>query len=156
MEHLVTGVGGTGIVTIGALLGMAAHTEGKFVSVLDQMGMAQKGGSVFSHNQAAADEAQLSGLRIRRGEADLLFGGDLVVAAARDSLATLRLGHTRAVLNVHETPTADFVHDTDTRLPAARLRRGVAEAVGRSRWTCWMRRRWRPRCWGTRSAPTCC
>ncbi len=127
---LVTGVGGTGIVTIGALLGMAAHTEGKFVSVLDQMGMAQKGGSVFSHIRLAADEAQLSGLRIGRGEADLLFGGDLVVAAARDSLATLRLGHTRAVLNIHETPTADFVHDTDTRLPAARLRGSVADAVG--------------------------
>jgi len=127
---LVTGVGGTGIVTIGALLGMAAHTEGKFVSVLDQMGMAQKGGSVFSHIRVAADEAQLSGLRIGHGEADLLFGGDLVVAAARDSLATLRLGHTSVVLNTHETPTADFVHDTETRLPAARLRRSVSEAVG--------------------------
>ena len=127
---LVTGVGGTGIVTVGALLGMAAHTEGKFVSVLDQMGMAQKGGSVFSHIRLAADEAQLSGLRIGRGEADLLFGGDMVVAAARDSLATLRLEHTRVVLNTHETPTADFVHDTETRLPAARLRRGVTEAVG--------------------------
>ena len=130
---LVTGVGGTGIVTVGALLGMAAHAEGKFVSVLDMMGMAQKGGGVWSHIRIAADEAQLHGLRVGRGDADLLLGGDLVVAAGRETLATLREGHTRAVLNTHEVPTADFVQDTETRLPAARLRRNVVEAVGADR-----------------------
>jgi indolepyruvate ferredoxin oxidoreductase len=127
---LVTGIGGTGIITVGALLGTAAHADGKFVSVLDMMGMAQKGGSVWSHIRIAADEAQLHGLRVGRGDADLLFGGDLVASAARETLAALRPGHTRVVLNTHEIPTADFVQDTDTRLPAARLRRDIVDTVG--------------------------
>ncbi|HEX3347353.1 MAG TPA: indolepyruvate ferredoxin oxidoreductase family protein [Acetobacteraceae bacterium] len=130
---LVTGVGGTGIVTVGALLGMAAHAEGKIVSVLDMTGMAQKGGSVWSHIRIGESEAQMESLRVGRGNADLVLGGDLVVAAARDTLAAIRPGHTRVVLNTHETPTADFVHDTDTRLPAARLRRNVVETAGADR-----------------------
>jgi indolepyruvate ferredoxin oxidoreductase len=127
---LVTGVGGTGIITVGALLGMAAHTEGKGITVLDQMGMAQKGGSVASHIRLAADPQRLHGLRVASADADLLIGGDLVVAAGKDVLAALRQGHTRVVLNTHEMPTADFVLDTDTRLPAARLRRQVVDAAG--------------------------
>ena len=127
---LVTGVGGTGIVTIGALLGMAAHMDGKFVTVLDMMGMAQKGGSVMSHIRLAAHEDQLHGLKVSRGGADLLLACDMVVAAGKDSLAALERGVTHAVLNTHESPTGDFVLDTSTRLPAARLRRSIADAVG--------------------------
>ena len=135
---MVTGVGGTGIVTVGALLGVAAHAEGKFVSVLDQMGMAQKGGSVWCHIRIAAEEAQLHGLRVAHGDADVLLGGDLVVAGSRETLAALRpasapAGGTHVVLNTHEVPTADFVRDTTTRLPAARLRRSVVETVGAAR-----------------------
>ena len=129
---LVTGIGGTGIVTIGALLGMAAHLDGLHVTSLDMMGMAQKGGSVFSHIRLAADAAQLHGLRVSRGDADLLLACDMVVGASKDALATLREGVTRAVLNTHETPTGDFVMDTNTSLPGARLRRSVADAVGES------------------------
>ena len=129
---LVTGIGGTGIVTIGALLGMAAHLDGLHVTSLDMMGMAQKGGSVFSHIRLAADASQLHGLRVSRGDADLLLACDMVVGASKDALATLREGVTRAVLNTHETPTGDFVMDTNTSLPGARLRRSVADAVGES------------------------
>ncbi|MDE2198685.1 MAG: indolepyruvate ferredoxin oxidoreductase family protein [Rhodospirillales bacterium] len=129
-DILVTGIGGTGIVTIGALIGMAAHLDGSHVTVLDQMGMAQKGGSVFSHIRLAADEAQLHGLRIGQGHADLLLACDMVVAAGKEGLATLRRGVSRVVLNTHEVPTGDFVMHTDTRLPAARLRRSIVEAAG--------------------------
>ncbi|OJY70329.1 MAG: indolepyruvate ferredoxin oxidoreductase [Rhodospirillales bacterium 70-18] len=127
---LVTGIGGTGIVTIGALLGMAAHLDGRHVTVLDQMGMAQKGGSVFSHIRLAANEADLHGLKVSRGDADLLLACDMVVAGSKDTLAALRPGVSHAVLNTHEIPTGDFVMDTGTRLPAARLRRSIAQAVG--------------------------
>ncbi|MCW3477122.1 indolepyruvate ferredoxin oxidoreductase family protein [Limobrevibacterium gyesilva] len=129
-DILVTGIGGTGIVTIGALLGMAAHLDGKHVTVLDQMGMAQKGGSVFSHIRLAARAEQLHGLRIGRGDADLLLACDMVVAASKESIAGLRRGVSHVVLNTHEVPTGDFVMDTDTRLPAARLRRTIVDAAG--------------------------
>jgi indolepyruvate ferredoxin oxidoreductase len=127
---LVTGVGGTGIVTIGALLGMAAHIEDRHISVLDVTGMAQKGGSVWSNIRIAADADALHGLHVGRGRADVLLACDMVVSAARDTLATLRQGVSRVVLNTHESPTADFVLDRDFRLPSARLRRAIVEAAG--------------------------
>ncbi len=129
-DILVTGIGGTGIVTIGALMGMAAHLDGAHVTVLDQMGMAQKGGSVFSHIRLAAAAEQLHGLRVGRGEADLLLACDMVVAGAKDTLATLRSGVSHVVLNTYEVPTGDFVMDTTTRLPSAQLRRTITDAAG--------------------------
>jgi indolepyruvate ferredoxin oxidoreductase len=129
-DILVTGIGGTGIVTIGALIGMAAHLDGRHVTVLDQMGMAQKGGSVSSHIRLAADAAQLHGLRVSRGDADLLLACDMVVAAGKDILSTLQRGTTHVVLNTHEVPTGDFVMDTQFSLPSVRLRRSIADAVG--------------------------
>ncbi len=127
---LVTGIGGTGIVTIGALLGMAAHSEGRQVSVLDITGMAQKGGSVWSNIRIAAEAEALHGLHVGQGRADVLLGCDLVGSAGHEALATLRQGASRVVLNTHETSTADFVLDGSYRLPAARLRRSVVEAAG--------------------------
>ncbi len=127
---LVTGVGGTGVVTIGALLGMAAHIEGRHVSVLDITGLAQKGGSVWSNVRLGPDAASLHGLHVGLGQADLVLGCDLVVTAGREALGTLRAGHSRVVLNTHESATADFVLDGSFRLPAARLRRSVTEAAG--------------------------
>jgi indolepyruvate ferredoxin oxidoreductase len=127
---LVTGVGGTGVVTIGALIGMAAHTEGKHVSVLDITGMAQKGGSVWSNIRIAAAPGAMHSVRIGQAQADVLLGCDLVVSAGREALATLRHGATRVVLNTHEMATADFVLDPDFRLPAAQLRRSIVDAVG--------------------------
>ena len=127
---LVTGIGGTGIVTIGALLGMAAHTEGKFVRVLDITGLAQKGGSVWSHLQLAPREEDLHGLRVGLGKADVVLGCDLVVTAGKEALATLQRETTRVVLNTHESSTADFVLDGSFRLPSARLRRSVVDEAG--------------------------
>ncbi len=129
-DILVTGIGGTGIVTIGALMGMAAHLDGSHVTVLDQMGMAQKGGSVFSHIRLAGEAEQLHGLRVGRGQADLLLACDMVVAGSKDTLTTLRKGVSHVVLNTYEVPTGDFVMDTTTRLPSAALRRSIAEAAG--------------------------
>ena len=129
-DILVTGIGGTGIVTIGALIGMAAHLDGAHVTVLDQMGMAQKGGSVFSHIRLAADEEQLHGLRIGRADTDLLLACDMVVAASKETIATLKQGASHVILNTAEIPTGDFVMHSDTALPALQLRRAIATAAG--------------------------
>jgi indolepyruvate ferredoxin oxidoreductase len=106
---LVTGVGGTGVVTIGALLGTAATLEGKGVSVLDMAGLAQKGGPVWSHVRIAARQDVLHASRIAAGEANLLLGCDIVVAVADESLSKLRAGTTRAVVNSDFSVTSDFV-----------------------------------------------
>jgi indolepyruvate ferredoxin oxidoreductase len=127
---LVTGVGGTGVVTIGALLGMAAHLEGRGISVLDSTGMAQKGGSVWSHIRLAADAEALHGLHVGQGQADLLLACDLGVSAGRETMATLRHGVSRVVMNTHEAATAEFVLDRDYRVPSARMRRAILEAAG--------------------------
>ncbi|HPU52058.1 MAG TPA: indolepyruvate ferredoxin oxidoreductase family protein, partial [Burkholderiaceae bacterium] len=127
---LITGVGGTGVVTIGQLLGMAAHLEGKAVSVLDMAGLAQKGGAVFSHVQIADDPAQLHATRIATGEADLLLGCDLVVSAGNEALSKMRPGVTRAVVNDEVLPTSEFLRNPDWQLPGHALRRNILEAAG--------------------------
>ncbi len=106
---LVNGVGGTGVVTIGALLGMAAHLEGKNVSTLDMAGLAQKGGAVWSHIRIAADGSPIHAARIAAGEADALLGCDLVVSAGDETLAKLQAGVSRAIVNTAEGMTSEFV-----------------------------------------------
>ncbi|ENO90666.1 indolepyruvate ferredoxin oxidoreductase family protein [Thauera linaloolentis] len=118
---LVTGVGGTGVVTIGALIGMAAHLDGKGVTVLDMTGLAQKGGSVFSHIRIADRPDALHAVRIAAGEADAVIGGDLIVSASVEALAKMAAGRSRAVINTAETPTAAFAHDPDWRFPQERM-----------------------------------
>jgi len=127
---LVTGVGGTGVVTIGQLIGMAAHLEGKGISVLDMAGLAQKGGAVYSHVQIAREAEHLHATRIATGEADLLIGCDLVVSAGNEALSKMRPDVTRAVINTNVSPTSDFLRDPDWRLPAESLRRNVLQAAG--------------------------
>lgn len=105
---VVTGIGGTGVVTIGALLGMAGHIEGKGVSVLDQIGLAQKNGAVVTHVQFADTPSRLHASRIAAGNARLVLGCDMLTAGTFDVLAKVRAGHTAAVINEHETMTADF------------------------------------------------
>ena len=114
---LVTGIGGTGVVTIGALLGMAAHLEGKGCSIMDMTGLAQKGGAVFSHVRIANRPEEIHAVRVAAGNADLLLGCDIVVAATFDALAKGRVGHSRAIVNSHETITADFIRNPDCQLP---------------------------------------
>ncbi|MGQ0663974.1 MAG: indolepyruvate ferredoxin oxidoreductase family protein, partial [Pseudomonadota bacterium] len=127
---LVTGVGGTGVVTIGALVGMAAHLEGKGCSVLDLTGLAQKGGAVLSHIRISARPEDIHAVRIAAGEAKLVLGCDLVVAAGAEALERVQAGHTKAVINSHETTVADFTRKPDLAFPGAALRAAIAEAAG--------------------------
>ena len=106
---LITGVGGTGVVTIGALLGMAAHLEGKSVSVLDMAGLAQKGGSVWSHVKIVDRPQEIHAARVAAGEANVVIGCDLVTSASDESLAKMRNDHTRAIVNSTQTMTSEFV-----------------------------------------------
>jgi indolepyruvate ferredoxin oxidoreductase len=127
---LVTGVGGTGVVTIGALLGMAAHLENKGCTVLDMTGLAQKGGAVYSHVRIAARPDQIHAVRIAAGNAELLLGCDLVVSASADALSKLEPGYSRAIVNSHEIITGEFTRNPDLRFPTAALERSIAEATG--------------------------
>ena len=127
---LVTGVGGTGVVTIGALVGMAAHLEGKGVTVLDMTGLAQKGGAVLSHVRIAETPEAIHAVRIANGDARLLVGCDLVVSASGEAVSKLRPGHSRAIVNSHQTMTGDFTRNPDLAFPGEALSRAVAGAVG--------------------------
>jgi len=129
---LVTGIGGTGVITIGQIIGMSAHLEGKGVSVLDMSGLAQKYGAVMSHVQLAARPEALSATRIDTGGANLVIGCDLVVSASTDALAKMAPGHTRALINASVTPTADFVRNPDWQLPGSDLRYDIAQACGKT------------------------
>ncbi|HLQ93113.1 MAG TPA: indolepyruvate ferredoxin oxidoreductase family protein [Xanthobacteraceae bacterium] len=127
---IVTGVGGTGIVTVGAILGMAAHLEGKAVGVLDMAGLAQKGGSVFSYIRLAKAPEDIHAIRIAAHGADLVVGGDIVVAGSRKVLAAVEAGKTTMVVNRAEILPGDFTRNPDFSLPSERLRRAMATATG--------------------------
>ncbi|MGE5338901.1 MAG: indolepyruvate ferredoxin oxidoreductase family protein [Gemmatimonadota bacterium] len=127
---VITGVGGTGVVTIGQVLGMAAHLEGHGVSALDMAGLAQKGGAVFSHVRIARTPDDLYATRIAMGEADLLLGCDLVVSTSNEALSKIRAGATRAVINSSESPTADFVKDPDWQFAGGTMTQQVRDAIG--------------------------
>jgi indolepyruvate ferredoxin oxidoreductase len=131
-EMLVAGVGGIGVVTVGALITMAAHLEGKGASTLDFMGFAQKGGAVMSHVRLAASPAHLNQVRIDLQQADAILACDLVVAAMPDALAVMQRDVTRVVANEREIPTADFTGNPDAIVPKeellAKLRASGSEA----------------------------
>ncbi len=126
---LVTGIGGTGVVTIGQLLGMAAHLEGRQVTVLDMAGLAQKNGAVMSFVRFARAGEPLYAPRIGIAGADAVLGCDLVVTAGREALARMS-GATRVVTNVAGTPTADFTRNPDWKFPADGMQSAIADAVG--------------------------
>lgn len=128
---LIAGIGGTGVVTIGALLGMAAHLEGKGATVLDHTGLAQKYGAVFSHVRIAEGPEALHAVRIASGGARLLLGCDLVVAASPEALEKAARGRTKAVVNAHGAFTGDFTRDPDAELPKAELHARIVEAAGK-------------------------
>jgi indolepyruvate ferredoxin oxidoreductase len=127
---VVAGVGGTGIVTIGSLMGMAAHLEGKGVLVLDMAGLAQKGGAVMSHVRLATDPSQLHAARVARGQADVVLGCDLMVGAAGDALASMTSGRTHAVMNTDVAPTGSFTRDPDWQVSPDALLERVRAATG--------------------------
>ena len=132
-DLLVTGVGGTGVVTVGALIAMAAHLEGRRASVLDFMGFAQKGGSVLSHVRLAASADALNQARIDTQQADAVLACDIVVAASDDALQTVRHGRTRIVGNLHVLPVAAQVTDPDAAMPVPALLEKLAAAAGDER-----------------------
>ncbi|SAK78718.1 indolepyruvate ferredoxin oxidoreductase family protein [Caballeronia ptereochthonis] len=127
---LVTGVGGTGVVTIGGLIGMAAHIERKGVTVLDMAGLAQKGGAVLSHVQIAPAPDALHATRIATGEARLVIGCDAIVSASNDVLSRTRNGITQAAINSGATPTAEFVTNAHWTFPGAQTERALTESIG--------------------------
>ena len=127
---LVTGIGGTGVVTIGQLLGMAAHLEGKGCSVMDMTGLAQKGGAVLSHVRIADRPERLHAVRVGTGAADLLLGCDLVVSASLDAIGRAAPKRTTAIVNAQETITGDFTRDPDWNFPSSKLQAMISDAVG--------------------------
>jgi indolepyruvate ferredoxin oxidoreductase len=132
-DLLVTGVGGTGVVTVGALVTMAAHLQGHSASVLDFMGFAQKGGAVLSFVRLARDAADLHQVRIDAQQADAVLACDLVVAASPDALLTVRHGRTRILANEHPIPVADSVRKPDAELHTAELLAKLHFAAGADR-----------------------
>jgi indolepyruvate ferredoxin oxidoreductase len=127
---LVTGVGGTGVVTIGALLGMAAHLDGAAVTVLDVTGLAQKGGAVLSHVQLARSADQIYSTRIATAAAQVMIGCDEIVASSSEALLLMQSAASHAVINTARTPTAEFVLNRNWEFPAASAEQAVLAAVG--------------------------
>ena len=125
---IVTGVGGTGVVTIGAILGMAAHLEGKACGMIDMAGLAQKGGAVFSHVKLARKPEDIHAIRVAAGDADLILGCDLVVSGAKKVLAALRGAETGFIVNSAELYPGDFTRNADYSLPGERLKRSISAA----------------------------
>jgi indolepyruvate ferredoxin oxidoreductase len=124
---VVTGIGGTGVVTIGAILGMAAHLEGKGVGIIDMAGLAQKGGAVSSHIRIANTPDDIHAIRVASQGADLVIGGDIVVVGTKKVLSTVKPG-TRMVVNTAEFLPGDFTRNPDYSLPTERLKRAITAA----------------------------
>src|SRR5205085_3239069 len=135
IEHtfniIVTGVGGTGVVTIGAILGMAAHLEGKGCGMIDMAGLAQKGGAVYSHVRLANTQDDIHAIRVAAGAAHLVLGCDLVVTGTKKVLAAVKPGQTAIVANTAEIMPGDFTRNADFSLPAERIKRAIVAAAGR-------------------------
>ena len=127
---IVAGVGGTGVITIGSLLGMAAHLEGKGVVTQDAAGLAQKGGATWSHVQIANRPEAIYTTKVDTAKADLIIGCDPIVAANKATLAAMRPGRTFVALNTHGTPAAAFVHNPNWQFPAEGCEAAIAAAVG--------------------------
>ena len=130
---IVTGIGGTGIVTIGGIVSMAAHLEGKGVGVIDMAGLAQKGGAVYSHIRIANTPDDIHAIRIAAAGADLVLGGDIVVAGNKKVLTAIKPGNTRVIVNTSEFLPGDFTRNADYSLPTERLKRAIAGAAGAGR-----------------------
>jgi indolepyruvate ferredoxin oxidoreductase len=127
---LVAGIGGGGVVTVGAIVAMAAHLEGKGVSELDVTGLAQKNGPVSSHVRVARDPGAIHATRIPAGTADLVIGSDIVVTTGADGLSRMGKGRTTAVVNTHVAPTSDFATNPDLDLSSREMEAAIASVAG--------------------------
>jgi indolepyruvate ferredoxin oxidoreductase len=129
---LVTGVGGTGVVTLSAVLGQAAHLEGKGFGAIDMTGLAQKGGAVACHMRVARDPAQIHAIRAGVAGADLVLGCDLIVTASNKVLETIKPDHTAVVFSDYEMTTADFTRNANLKVPGAALRHAIEVRAGKA------------------------
>ncbi len=127
---LVAGIGGTGVITVGAILSMAAHLEGRAASVLDITGLAQKGGAVISHIRLSDSAEPIGAVRIDPGQADVAILCDTVAAAKSETLQALRHGHTRTIINTYLAPTAEFTRDPQVDLDPRALIDTLRAAAG--------------------------
>src|SRR5687767_5138008 len=126
---LVTGIGGTGVITIGQIIAVAAHLEGKGATVLDMSGLAQKYGAVMSHVQVASTPEQMHATRLDTGGASLVLGCDLVVTASTEAVAKMAPARTKAVINATVTPTAEFVKNPNWQLPGSDLQADIRQTA---------------------------
>jgi indolepyruvate ferredoxin oxidoreductase len=126
---LITGIGGTGVVTIGHILGMAAYIEKKGCAMVDMVGLSQKNGAVVTHLKIAATPSDISAVRVAAGGADLILGCDLVTSASERVLAVASPARTYAVVNTHETMPAQFTRNADLTLPGERMQERIASRV---------------------------
>jgi indolepyruvate ferredoxin oxidoreductase len=127
---VVGGVGGTGVITIGQLLGMAAHLEGKGVVTQDAGGLAQKGGATWSHVQIADHPEAIHTTKVDMAQADCVIACDAIVGANKATLAVMQAGRTYVALNTHGTPTAGFVKNADWQFPGANCEAAIRASVG--------------------------
>ena len=127
---IVAGVGGTGVITIGQLLGVAAHLEGKGVVTQDAGGLAQKGGATWSHVLIAADQDDIRTTRVSMASADLVIGCDPIVVAGKETVLRMRVGRTHVALNSHSAPTAAFVSNANWTNPGDECLAEIARVVG--------------------------
>ena len=130
---LVTGVGGTGVITIGQIMAMAAHLQGKACSVLDMTGLAQKGGAVMSHVRLADKAEDIQSTRVGTGMADLVIGCDLIVTAGKDALSRMGEGRTFAAINANGTPTSTFIKNPNWQFPGESAEHDIRKACGADR-----------------------
>jgi indolepyruvate ferredoxin oxidoreductase len=126
---MVTGVGGTGVVTVSAVLAQAAHIEGKGFGSIDMTGLAQKGGAVACHMRVATDPSGIHAIRIGSNNADVIIGGDLVVTAGNKILETVKPDHTAVVFNTYEMTTGDFTRKPDLKVPGGALSQAIVDRV---------------------------
>ncbi|HYQ93766.1 MAG TPA: indolepyruvate ferredoxin oxidoreductase family protein, partial [Burkholderiales bacterium] len=127
---LVTGIGGMGVITIGQMVAMAAHLEGKGATVLDMSGLAQKFGPVMSHVRIAPSPAELHSVRVGTGAADLVLGCDLVVTSGSEALSKMNDKRSKVLVNATVSPTADFVKNPDWQLRGTDLQADIVDAAG--------------------------
>lgn len=129
----LTGVGGTGVITVGAILGMASHLEGKGCSIVDMAGLAQKGGAVVSHIRIARKPQDIHATRISIGEADLIFGCDIVVTGGPDTLNKIQKGKTAVIVNEDQSITGHFINNPDYDFRHKALKKDILDAAGKDK-----------------------
>ncbi|MCC5965908.1 MAG: indolepyruvate ferredoxin oxidoreductase family protein [Natronohydrobacter sp.] len=127
---VITGVGGTGVVTVGAILAQAAQLDGKGAGLIEMAGLAQKGGAVHIHCRIAEKPQDINAIRVAVGEAHCIIGGDLVVTAGAKTLGLMRKGQTGAAVNAHEIITGEFTRNTEFRIPSEDLKIALQARLG--------------------------